>query len=496
MKIPSKSWDEKLREKMGDYESPVPDDLFKTVIKKREQRKWIAALRKRSRSLWLLLLLLIPLTCHYVKNSPVPVIEKITGERKTTPEKNQSARSPVESNRSVNNVSPGQSGPYATSKKNDSSSTGEKNEVHAQDNQKFSPRKSKARFSDESIGTDNFDNISKISKEEKLPATSDEYFLFTASVDAVSQAENSTPVLPDSQPGNTEKISIPALPLNNQKLDDEKNSPVIMTSTFKIDISQKVDGTDDSAAVIEISPTSWGLHWSAEAFFSPDLSFQHLTDHSNDSLTLTHWNKRMEKSFTTGLRFSLDFDGGFFLKSGLTYSKEQASFTLQKTWVVLVILDSTYYYTIWHPFEDPQYVFYSDTTITSRDSVASYASSITYSFLNIPLLVGYTFDFNKFHIGVQSGVIFNAQFSKQGSSIDPQTLEPVTLPENNTSFFRNRGSLSIYAGIENEYRFNEHIGLFAEPFFQMQLKPITSDAAPIEQRLHKFGLNTGIKFSF
>ncbi|HUM45715.1 MAG TPA: hypothetical protein PLD84_02230 [Chitinophagales bacterium] len=489
MKIPSKSWDEKLREKISDYESTVPDDLFKTVIKKREQRKWIAALRKRSRSLWLLLLLLIPFTCHYVKNSPAPVIEILTTESKTVPEKNQSAVSPVESNRSVNNVSPVQSGPYATTKKIDSSST-------TQDNQNISPTKSKARFSDESIGSGNFHNTSKISKDEKSPATSEEYYLFTASVDAVSKAEDNTSVIPDSQPGNTEIVSIPVLPLNNQKLYYEKNTPVQMTSTFKIDISQKVDGTNDSAAEIEISPTSWDLHWSAEAFFSPDLSFQQLTDHSNDSLTLTDWNRRMEKSFTTGLRFSLNFDGGFFLKSGLTYSKEQASFTLQKTWAVPVILDSTYYYTVWHPFEDPQYVFYSDTTITSRDSVASYASSITYSFLNIPLLVGYTFDFNKFHIGVQSGVIFNAQFSKQGSSIDPQTLEPVSLPENNTSFFRNRASMSFYAGIENEYRFNEHIGIFAEPYFQMQPKPVTTDAAPVEQRLHKFGLNTGIKFSF
>lgn len=496
MKIPSKSWDEKLREKIGELESPVPDDLFKTVIKKREQRKWISALRKKSRSLWLLLLLLIPFTCHYLKNSPPSIVENISGKSKSAPEKKQSAVSPAESNGPVNSVSRGQSDRYSGSKKTDSNSTGEKNEMHNPDNQNYSTGKSKASVSDKSVAAGSFNNTSRISKKEKSSGNSEDYLLFTASVNPVSQPEDPDHVAPGSQSGSTEKISIPLLPLNNQRLDYEKNSQIIMTSPFKIDISQKVDGTNDSAAVIEISPTSWDLHWSAEAFFSPDLSFQQLTDRSNDSLILTDWNKRMEKSYTTGLRFSLDFEGGFFLKSGLTYSKEQASFTLQKTWAVPVILDSTYYYTIWHPFEDPQYVFYSDTTITSRDSVASYASSITYSFLNIPLLIGYTFDFNKFHIGVQSGVIFNAQFTRQGSTIDPQTLQPVSLPESNASFFRDRASLGIYAGVENEYRFNEYLGIFAEPYFQMQLKPVTTDAAPVEQRLHKFGLNTGIKFSF
>jgi hypothetical protein len=192
----------------------------------------------------------------------------------------------------------------------------------------------------------------------------------------------------------------------------------------------------------------------------------------------------------------LNFDGGMFLKSGITYSKEQSSFTMQKAWKVPVILDSSYYYTIWSPFEDPQYVFFSDTIITSRDSMATYASSITYSYWNIPLLLGYAWKLNKFEIGIQSGVVINAKFTKQGSSIDPQTLEPVTMPENSASFFRNRASLSLYAGVINEYRFNKHIGIFAEPYFQWQLKPITTEAAPVEQRLHQFGLNTGIKYSF
>ena len=81
MKTTFKNWDEKLRERLGELESPVSDNLFNAAMKKREQRKWMVALRKKSRGLWLLLLLLVPFTCTYLRNNTTPAIENSVNNR-------------------------------------------------------------------------------------------------------------------------------------------------------------------------------------------------------------------------------------------------------------------------------------------------------------------------------------------------------------------------------------------------------------------------------
>jgi hypothetical protein len=495
MKTPFKNWDEKLRERLGELESPVSDDLFNAAMKKREQRKWLVALRKKSRGLWLLLLLLVPFTCTYLKNNTTPAIENAVNNREqiTTDTK---LSYPTGSNSNTTNNQPATAGNIESAQRLNNA---EKNKVRKKESNKQPSEKATASkkqvtpdISNEINYSGSFKNTSNNSNE--IPAT----FATPAEPQTmlnvqVSNSGGITNLKTQAAGQNAEIFSISSLPVKSNYLFKENYATSLKKSTR---ITPSSNNVIDSTAAIEISPTSWGLHGSVEGFFSPDLAFQQLTDIAGDSLTLTNWNKRMEKSFTAGLRFALNFDGGMFLKSGITYSKEQSSFTMQKAWKVPVILDSSYYYTIWSPFEDPQYVFFSDTIITSRDSMATYASSITYSYWNIPLLLGYAWKLNKFEIGIQSGVVINAKFTKQGSSIDPQTLEPVTMPENSASFFRNRASLSLYAGVINEYRFNKHIGIFAEPYFQWQLKPITTEAAPVEQRLHQFGLNTGIKYSF
>ncbi|MBK9731031.1 MAG: hypothetical protein IPO83_07060 [Chitinophagaceae bacterium] len=494
MKTPSKSWEEKLSEKMAAYESPVPAGLFNTVIKKREQRKWLANLRKRSRSLWLLLLLLIPFTCHYLNNGTVPVGKNNVGQKEITSENKHSVLLPEAPPLSSDVISLKQSTFSSSEKKINQNNEDAFNKKNVDEKRKSTKNPLVVNSSEESAISGTFYNTSKISQKEKSAGATQQDDSMLPVISTVSQpfqlVESSNKNFNANQ-SNFETEFIASLPLNAQNLFYENNR-----TASKIFSEKSSNELIDSTAAIEISQTSWNLHWSLEALFAPDLSFQQLTDQPNDSLTLIDWNKQMEKSFTTGVRFSLNFDVGLFMKSGLLYSTEQSSFTLQKNWEVAVITDSTYFYTIWSPFKDPVQVFFSDTVISSTDSLASYASSITYSYWNIPLLIGYTFELQKFQISAQSGVILNASFAQKGSSINPETLEPVTLPESGTSFFRNRAALSYYAGIESEYRFNEHIGIFAEPYFQIQLKPITGDAAPVEQQLHKFGLNTGIKFSF
>ncbi|MBX7108765.1 MAG: DUF2715 domain-containing protein [Chitinophagales bacterium] len=488
MKIPSKNWPEKISEKMADYESPVPAGLFNNVIKKRQQRKWLAGIRRSSRYSWLLLLLFIPFTCHYFyhplfTNSGSMVsgsdIASATGEPLPLKETN-----PV----SPDKVSSFQ--PIASGNEKDPAPT------NSIDRDKHSVVKSKSanhppQISDvaDDAASGGFRNTAKVAEKEKQTSAVQQHSP-TAAHDLPSSSALPESISFNSGHPSRESDLNPLLPLYAASLFEA-------TSTSETILSEKTAAVNAaSAATTETSPASRNLQWSLEVLFSPDFSFQQLTDQPGDSLMLTDWNKHMQHAYTAGLRVSVHTDGGLFLKSGMLYSTQQSAFTLQKNWQVSIITDSTYYYTIWSPFKDPVNVFYSDTVISTIDSIASYQSSVKYAFWNIPMLIGYTFDLQKFQVSMQSGIICNVSFQQKGSGINPETLEPVTLPEKDASYYRYRAALSYYGGIETEYRFNDHIGIFGEPYLQMQLKTITGEDAPVAQQLYQFGFNTGIKFSF
>jgi hypothetical protein len=308
MKTPFKNWDEKLRERLGELESPVSDDLFNAAMKKREQRKWLVALRKKSRGLWLLLLLLllVPFTCTYLKNNTTPAIENAVNNREqiTTDTK---LSYPTGSNSNTTNNQPATAGNIESAQRLNNA---EKNKVRKKESNKQPSEKATASkkqvtpdISNEINYSGSFKNTSNNSNE--IPAT----FATPAEPQTmlnvqVSNSGGITNLKTQAAGQNAEIFSISSLPVKSNYLFKENYATSLKKSTR---ITPSSNNVIDSTAAIEISPTSWGLHGSVEGFFSPDLAFQQLTDIAGDSLTLTNWNKRMEKSFTDRLALCIEF---------------------------------------------------------------------------------------------------------------------------------------------------------------------------------------------
>ncbi len=116
-----------------------------------------------------------------------------------------------------------------------------------------------------------------------------------------------------------------------------------------------------------------------------------------------------------------------------------------------------------------------------------------YSFVEIPVIVGYRFDINKLSVELNSGLSYNLLFLKRGQIIGTEGF-PVDIA-NEKNIFKNRSGISFIAGMKVLFPIKKRL-FFFEPNIKYNLQDITTDEYPLKQRYFNYGLKLGYRYKF
>lgn len=130
-------------------------------------------------------------------------------------------------------------------------------------------------------------------------------------------------------------------------------------------------------------------------------------------------------------------------------------------------------------------------TVQTASEILTYNS---YRMVDIPLFVGYQFYKGDWTFEFQGGVMVNLLMKKKGEILDP-ALNVVEVTDNDL-VFKDRIGLSAFGSFKAIYPLTTRLGVYAEPHFRVNLKSITTDAYPLEQRYNQFGLHVGARWIF
>jgi len=258
------------------------------------------------------------------------------------------------------------------------------------------------------------------------------------------------------------------------------------------------------------------FRWSADVFFAlSDMRMKTKTVNHNDQF-INEMSEKPLNMFSAGA--VLNFQKGHFsLHGGLAYT--QSGFSSEynslhyKTDTVVIswITDGGYfqYDTLWvlnldslingNPTYvavlDSHFVYTSDTLsvnkpVTTKEVVS--ATTVTrISYIEIPLLAGYSLTSGKLSYRVKAGVIPGLLFYSKGSMASPYAKYG-DMPADREVL--NQWSLSGYTSFEIHYQPFARLGFSAEPFYRHSLTGLFNNNFPYQTRLSAAGCRFAVRY--
>ncbi|PIP54793.1 MAG: hypothetical protein COX07_03405 [Bacteroidetes bacterium CG23_combo_of_CG06-09_8_20_14_all_32_9] len=287
-----------------------------------------------------------------------------------------------------------------------------------------------------------------------------------------------------------------------------------------INIESFGDTTFENRLVNEYNSKKW--YWSAESFVMPlfNTSSYKVSDneyqcfdknHSGSSITVPTLSggllvqaKHLNFSFQTGLSY-----GTFTDKPDYQY----AGFHFDTTMITQIVNGGYYNYFEIHILNldsllltgNHVYIIIHDSLfISTADTINQQQVNViktiehkrtlnTYSYIEIPLIAGYTFSNGRVNFTLRSGIIAGLLTSASGNLPSPYSEFGTTeVIQKSTCKFM----LSGFAGIEAAFDATKHISIIAAPVYRINLFSIYKKKYIAEQRFRSFGVKLGIKYNF
>ncbi len=151
---------------------------------------------------------------------------------------------------------------------------------------------------------------------------------------------------------------------------------------------------------------------------------------------------------------------------------------------------------IWYPIVEAQP---KDTTYsiwTERDTIIKtineYKNKNSYSYFEVPVLVGYSINHKRFNFELSTGISFGFLTKSKGYILSATNSEIVEnskdyLPLNKTSL-----NFLLVGGVS--YNFSKRFSIILQPYYKKQLTSMFESSYPIEQKYSSYGINGGIRF--
>jgi opacity protein-like surface antigen len=457
-------FDEFFRKKLGDYSSPVPEDMWQRVKPKKDRDRRI-----------LLLLLLAGLIAggagtYFIFSSRENVHAKefVSSKKNSI---NSTENKPVnQNNKNESIITQGTINQKTENKNssvdeardekeynlNTSSNTTVKNN-NSVSNQIIGKENVQENNSSENIQQAQSSNIGSNQEEKKVSASS----------------KNETP---------DKRIADNDVQLNQNS---EKNSTLKKDSSLKSILTNTQTSKKER---VERSPIINNLF--LEMFVSPDVPVSKTSSSNSNYLRYKDSTSNMQLSYTVGLRVGALFGEHFTLKTGFQYSRVNEKFNYLNNNATRTIP-----VTIRRTVTDANgnartFLDTSELMQVGKNYKLTYNQ---YKSFDIPILVGYQTAGDRFKAAFNTGVILNVKTNYKGETLD-SSLNPVDI--NSINAYKNKTGVSLYLGLGLSTKLNGNLQLFTEPYIKYHLSNMTGPYQPFSQKINVGGLSLGLRYNF
>ena len=363
---------------------------------------------------------------------------------------------------------------------------------------------------DVSINNKNESNYSNSNTEDKVSASNE-------ALTAIQNYKDNTKV-------NNTNFHEPIL-INdeNEKVKiilDKTNFSLLnkLTSNLK---SEFVNETFINRNISDFSAKKW--HWSLEAFVMPissNASYKVKSDEYSVFSDNYSTNQLPVNTLSEGVLAQVSHMNISF-QAGLSFSKfkdkpgyQVSDFSFDTTFVTQIVPGGYYnYYTVhildldwylqtgdslWINVIDSNFISTNDTVIqqqlishTITDQKQTFNS---YSYVELPLLAGYTFSQGKINMTLRGGLIVGMLTFAKGEIPSPYSEYGTTEIVQNV--ICRKFMLSGMAGLEMAYDASKHISFVVSPVYRLNLSSVFKRNYAVDQRFRSFGVKLGLRYNF
>lgn len=118
-----------------------------------------------------------------------------------------------------------------------------------------------------------------------------------------------------------------------------------------------------------------------------------------------------------------------------------------------------------------------------------------YSYIDIPLTIGYAFEYKKCVFRPSAGILLGIMINAKGKGISMEDRNSVyNLNQSDLPFINFQVSMLLGLGIE--YKIDKNLSLFIQPFYRRNLSSIYKKSVPIDKRFYGLGSSIGFSYYF
>ena len=388
------------------------------------------------------------------------------------------------------------------SKKGDLALKSPNNKVKNQDEDKNNAALSTIKKSDKTLlKTEIVDPVSKVASENKFELVGGEQNEVPL-INKANETKNqeNTPIKTADNKALVDSVE------SQKSINKEDNIPItdsIITS-FTLDLVTQADSVS-----IKLEEARTSDKWQVSALSGVNFSISRLGNSTNQEyLTKRTEEENYLTNYTGGIMLERFITDKIKLGTGLTYisygsNNSYSSSTVYDDFQQFKGLDSVYNPTIDSIFYQPSgtwlpYLIRMDTTLDSafvaqqkarEDSAALNSSGkVSFSYVELPLLIGYYKTINKWSFGLNTGVSVGLLTQSSGSFID-ENLVSMQVAQSQQLVW------NYLLSPEFNYQFNEKLYLGFQPFFRMGLNNL-SLSEPIDRSYYsiQFNAKIGVRF--
>lgn len=232
-------------------------------------------------------------------------------------------------------------------------------------------------------------------------------------------------------------------------------------------------------------------HFFIEANVSPEMSYRALSVNNKYSVPdygKSYFNKAESPDFTfsAGISAGLRITDKFIIKSGVYYSRYSYKFRTD----AFNLIDNGAAGNLIYTSSGPVYIALFSSDSISAESLIK--SSISFSFINIPLLAELHLGNNYFiNLGLNLNILAGQNMNWQAEDYDGHFSQTASDPIDGLEF----GSLSLTAGIGKEKYITQQLSILINPSFRVNLTSL-NNIAPVKSYPYSWGLNAGLRYYF
>lgn len=475
-------FDKFIRDKLGDYSSPVPGDMWQRISGEEKRRGGAAAWLHGPRLyLWLAALLLLVSGGSWLWYRQTANTQHLSNTNNTTVSNNNSTL-PSSGNNGNNDNGAATNGAAAQQQATAANSSG-----------------AATSAASAAAGNNNNNGWQEQQAYNNNPAYHNRHNLASNYLSLPQQADlfNSNETAASSAGLNTALQDAGAMHLYNL----EGEAPVLLnnfnSSLQNLALKQLLNKqANKKLPIIQCPPMGGPFRndFYVELYASPDYVMKSVTPNSytaGNYLQRKDSAESMRVSFSVGARFSKSLSEHLLAKAGFQYSQVNERLTTQteserKTVTVITthtIVNSPGDTVIVHDTSSYEQIGYRKKTVANK-----------YKSIDIPLILSYEWGNDQWKFAANAGAIVNLYSWYSGEVLDT-SMQAVSVNNKGTQgVYKHNIGLGLYAGFSVMKSISENMELFAEPYFRYNFSNMTQPGQVFNQKFKTAGLSLGIRY--